>query len=91
MQIETEIKKLRAEIRELKELLMKRNVTSAWVKQDQACVELAIKPRRLRDIRIHTDKNGNKVGVIRWRKGRGKTIEYYKPDLEKHLSLINVQ
>lgn len=98
MQIETEIKKLRQEfssvrsdLAELRKLICGKNLVGNWVKQELACVMLNVKPRRMRDIRKHIDKDGKTVGCIRWRKGSGKTVEYYKPDLEAYISKITVQ
>jgi hypothetical protein len=95
MVIETLIKNMHAdlkkEITELRKLIVGKNLVGNWVKQPIACAMLNVKPRRLRDVRIHLDANNNKVGVIRWRKGAGKTVEYYKPDLEKYLSKITIQ
>lgn len=92
---ETEIKKLRNEMRmgfqELRKLICGKNIVGNWVKQPMACAMISVSPRQLRNIRIHSDKNGKVVGTIRWRKGSGKSVEYYKPDLEKYLSKIVVQ
>jgi len=91
---ETEIRKLRQEMRdkhmELVRLITSRNLIGNWVKQDIACAIISVKPRRMRDIRIHTDKYGKAVGCIKWRKGKGKTVEYWKPDLENYLNQITV-
>jgi hypothetical protein len=94
--LETEIKRLREEqqqmFKELRQLIAGRNMAmlGSYVKQDVACEMLNIKTRRLADIRIHTDKDGKKVGCIRWRKGAGRTVEYHKADLEKYLSKITI-
>jgi hypothetical protein len=94
--IETEIRMLRQELRqelkELRQLIAGRNmaIMGNYVKQDVACTMLNIKARRLADIRIHIDKDGKKVGCIRWRKGAGRTVEYHKADLEKYLSKITI-
>lgn len=92
MVIETEIKRLREEMKqefhELRKLITGRNITGNWVKQEVACAMLEILPRQLRNVRKHLDPNGKAVGSIAWRKGKGRTVEYYKPDIEKYLSKI---
>jgi len=91
---ETEFKKLKEEIRkefsEIKNLLYGKGILNNWVKQNIACAMLNVKPRQLQNIRIHFDKNKNKVGSIRWRKGRGRTIEYHKSDIENYLNSVTV-
>lgn len=93
--IETEFKHFRQEVRrefqELRNLICGKNIVGNWVKQPMACAMINVKPRQIRNIRLHTDKHGKAIGCIRWRKGRGKTVEYYKPDLEKYLSKITIQ
>lgn len=86
MQVETEIRKLREQNKLLVDTLMGRHLLSQWVHQDITCVMLNIKERRLRDIRIHIDKAGKKVGDIRWKKGKGRQVLYYKPDIENYLN-----
>lgn len=92
--IETEIRKLRQEFRsdiqELRKLIVGKNIVGNWVKQPMACAMIDVSPRQMRNIRIHTDKHGNALGDIKWRKGKGKTVEYWKPDLEKYLNQITV-
>lgn len=94
MTIETRFKRLEdrviSEISELRKLIVGRNLVGNWVMQPMACAMLNVSPRRMRDIRIHTDKHGNVTGTIRWRKGKGKTVQYYKPDLEKYLDQITI-
>lgn len=91
---ETEIKKLRLEIREqfqeMRKLICGKNIVGTWVMQPMACAMLNVSPRRMRDIRIHTDKHGKVVGHIRWRKGKGRTVQYHKADLEKYLNEITI-
>jgi hypothetical protein len=91
---ETEIRKLRQEMkdqhRELIKLIATRVLIGNWVKQDVACALINVKPRRMRDLRIHTDANGKVVGVIKWRKGKGKTVEYWKADLEAYLNATTI-
>lgn len=87
---ETEIKKMRqemlAQFQDMRKLLLGQNIIGKWVNQDTACATLNIGKRRLADIRIHLDKNNTKVGCIRWRKGKGKSIQYYKADIESYLN-----
>lgn len=94
MVVELEIKKLREEMNarfsDLFKVLSGKAITGNWVKQREACNMLGIKERRLRDIRIHQDKNKRLVGTIRWRKGRGKTVEYHKADIESYRNAITV-
>jgi hypothetical protein len=78
------------QIDELRKLIVGRNLVGNWVKQPMACAMLNVQARQLRRLRIHTDKNGVRVGSIKWRKGKGKTVEYFKPDLEKHLNQITI-
>lgn len=93
--IETEVKNLRLEMRrefaEMRKLICGKNIVGSWVSQSMACAMLNIKPRRMRDIRMHLDKQEKKTGVIRWRKSAGKKIEYYKPDLEAWLNRTTIQ
>lgn len=94
MILETRMKRLEErvinEIAELRKLIMGKNIVGNWVKQPMACAMINVKPRQMRNLRIHLDKHGKKVGTIKWRKGRGKTVEYFKPDLEKYLNQITV-
>jgi len=91
---EIEIKRLREEMRqefaELRKMIMGRGILGNWVKQDQACLMLGIKRRHIYNIRIHLDKDQKKVGFIRWRKGKGRSAEYHKGDIEKYLNEITV-
>jgi len=82
---------MRKEFAEMRKLICGKNIVGNWVAQNMACAMLNIKPRRMRDIRKHLDKDGKQVGAIRWRKSAGKKIEYYKPDLEAWLNNIQVQ
>jgi hypothetical protein len=86
MVVELEIKKLAAEQKQLTSALMGRHLLSQWVHQPIACIMMNIKPRQLRNVRIHIDKHGTKVGDIRWKKGKGRQVMYYKPDIEKYLN-----
>lgn len=91
---ETEMRKLKQEMRqgfdEIRKLICGKNIVGSWVMQPMACAMLNVGPRRMRKIRIHLDNNGKTVGCIRWRKGSGKSVQYYKPDLEKYLNKITV-
>lgn len=93
--IETEVKKLRAEMlqgfQEMRKLICGKNIVGNWVSQDMSCAMLDVGKRRMSQIRKHIDSNGQPIGFIRWRKSSGKKIEYWKPDLEKWLSNIQVQ
>lgn len=80
----------RFEMQELRKLIVGKNIVGNWVKQPMACAMINVKPRQLRNIRIHLDKNNNTVGQIKWRKGKGKTVEYWKPDLENYLNQITI-
>lgn len=86
--IEMEIRKLRNEFgqkfKELQRIIVTHMVKDKWVQQDVACALMNIKPRTLRDIRIHLDKNEKKVGCIGWKKGKGRNVLYYLPDIEKY-------
>jgi hypothetical protein len=86
MVIETEIRKLREQNKLLVDTITGRYLLSQWVHQDSACIMLNVLARQLRNIRIHTDKNGKRVGEIKWKKGKGRQVLYYKPDIEKYLS-----
>jgi hypothetical protein len=94
MIVETEIRRLKQEMREgfaeLRKLICGRNIVGNWVMQPMACAMLNVKPRRLREIRIHMGKDGKLCGVIRWRKGKGKSVQYHKSDIEKYLNEISV-
>lgn len=95
MIVETELKKLRLEFKkemqDMRKLILGHNIIGNWVKQEITCAMLNVQPRQLRNIRIHTDKNKAVVGCIKWRKGKGKTVEYFKPDIERYLNNITVQ
>lgn len=86
MVIELEIRKLREQNKRVEDMLTGRHLLSQWVHQNIACVMLNIKPRRLRDVRVHVDKNGKLKGDIKWKKGKGRQVMYYKPDIEKYLN-----
>jgi hypothetical protein len=94
MVVELEIKKLREEFKsqldDLRKLIMGRNIVGNWVKQPIACAMIDVQPRQLRNLRIHVDASGKRSGSIRWRKGKGKTREYHKADLEAYLNEITV-
>jgi len=94
MVVETEIRKLKLEMRreiaELRRIICTRMVADKWVKQDVACVLLNVNPRRLRDLRVHLNRNGKKVGYIGWQKGNGRNVLYYLPDIEKYNSLHTI-
>lgn len=94
MIVETEIRRLKQEMRdgfaEIRKLICGKNIVGSWVMQPMACAMLNVKPRRMREIRMHLGANKNIVGSIRWRKGKGKSVQYYKPDLEKYLNQISV-
>jgi hypothetical protein len=91
---EVEIRKLRQEMRdqhrELMKLVMNKMPLGNWVDQVMACAMLKVSPRQLRNIRIHSDQNGKVVGTIRWRKGKGKQVQYHKQDLENYLNKITI-
>lgn len=91
---ETEIRKLRQQMkdqhRELVKMIATRVLIGNWVKQDVACALINVSPRQMRNIRIHKDKYGKVVGEIKWRKGKGKSVEYWKPDLESYLNETTV-
>jgi len=95
MVVETEIRKLREEVKtqfaEMRMLLLGKNIVGTWVSQQVACAQLNILPRRLRDIRLHANKMGKMQGSIRWRKGNGKMVQYHKGDIEKYLSQTTMQ
>jgi hypothetical protein len=92
--IETEIRKLKIEMRKemaaLRKMIATRLIADKWVQQDVACILLNIKPRQLANIRIHLDKENKKAGSIGWKKGRGKNILYYLPDIEKYNSAVTI-
>jgi hypothetical protein len=90
---ETEMKKFRQEVREefnsIKKLICGKNIVGNWITQEMAGIMIGVKPRQLRNLRIHL--KGNKLmGCIKWRKGKGKSVQYWKPDLEKYLNEITV-
>ena len=92
--IETRLRKLEEKIEkgftELRSLITGRNILGNWVMQPMACAMLGVKPRQLQNIRIHKDKSGNITGSIRWRKGKGKSVQYHKADIEAYLNEITV-
>jgi hypothetical protein len=88
MQIETEIRKLREQNKMLVDTLIGRHLISQWVHQEVACIMLNIQPRQLRNVRIHLDADKKRVGEIKWKKGKGRQVLYYKPDIEKYLNNI---
>lgn len=95
MNLATEIRnvvrqELKVQVEELKKLILGRGIIGNWVSQEMACMMLGVGVRRLSDIRIHHDKNGNKVGSIRWRKSKGREVQYHKADIEKYLNHITV-
>lgn len=95
MVIETEIKHLKRQMQEgfaeLRKLIMGKGIVGNWVMEPMACAMINVKSRRLRELRIHNDKNGKLVGCIRWRKGNGRTAQYHKADLEKYMNQYTVQ
>lgn len=95
MVLETELRKLREEMQQLRadviNLLHGRQLAGNWIKQDVACAMLNVKPRQLQRIRKHADKNGYLTGSITWRKGHGRTVEYSKKDIEAYLNKIVVR
>lgn len=95
MIIETRLKHLEQKMEkgfaEIRQLLYGKNIVGNWVMQDVACAMINVKASRLRQIRIHENKKSGKVvGCIRWRKGKGRTPQYHKADLEKYLNEITV-
>jgi hypothetical protein len=92
MVVETEIRKLREQHKQLVDVITGRHILSQWVHQHVACIMLNIKTRQLRNIRIHEDKKTkNIVGYIKWKKGKGrKQVLYYKPDIEKYLNAVTI-
>lgn len=95
MILETTIKQLRREMQdgfaEIRKLIMGKNIVGNWVSQPVACAMINVKPRQLRNLRIHQDASGKITGTIRWRKGNGRTVQYHKADLEKYINLVTVQ
>jgi hypothetical protein len=92
--IETEFRLFKQEVREqfaeMRKLIVGKNLVGNWVMQPMACAMINVTARQLRNIRIHTLQSGEVTGQIRWRKGKGRTVQYYKPDLEKYLDQITV-
>lgn len=88
--IETEVRKLKLEMKlqfdMLRKMIVTRLVADKWVQQDVACVLLNVKPRQLRNVRRHLDKDKKITGSIGWKKGTGKNVLYYAPDIEKYNS-----
>lgn len=95
MIIETRLRRLEEKMEkgfaEIRSLICGKNIIGNWVSQPMACAMLNVKARQLQNIRIHQDKDGKLVGVIRWRKGSGRSVQYHKADLEKYLNKITVQ
>jgi hypothetical protein len=95
MIVETRLRRLEEKMdkgfAELRSLICGKNIIGNWVSQPIACAMLHVKKRQLYNLRIHTDKDGRMVGSIRWRKGRGRTVQYHKQDLESYLNQITVQ
>ena len=95
MIIETRLKHLEQKMTtgfaELRSLIMGKNIVGNWVMQPVACAMINVKPRQLRNLRIHKDASGKMVGCIRWRKGKGRTAQYHKADLEKYMNQFTVQ
>jgi len=76
---------------EIRKLFLGKNVLGTWLSQSMTCAMLNIKVRQLQSIRIHIDnKSGKQVGCIRWRKGKGKSVQYHKADIEAYLNQITV-
>lgn len=94
MVVEREIKQLRKEFNEklndLRKLIMGRQIAGNWVDADTACMMMGVKKRRLADLRVHLNKNNERVGCISWRKSQGRNIQYYKPDIEKYLNHLTI-
>jgi hypothetical protein len=94
MNLETQLKqmekKLLKEIADLRKLIVGRNINGTWVLQKDACEMINVSPRQLRNIRIHLDNGGKAVGFVRWKKGKGKAIQYHKADLEKYLETVTI-
>lgn len=94
MIIETRLKRLEDKMDrgfdEIRRLICGKNIVGNWIMQDMACAMIDVKPGRLRQIRIHADREGKIVGCIRWRKGAGRSVQYHKADLEKYLNEITV-
>ena len=92
MVAELEIKRLRQEMTsgfaELKRIIAGQATIGNWMKQEEACIALGVNARQLRNIRIHLDRHGRKVGSLRWRKGRGKSVEYHKADIENYRNSV---
>ena len=90
---EMEIRKLRQEMKmqigDLRKLICTRLITDKWIQQDIACALLHVGPAQLRRVRVNV-KNGVKVGSISWKKGKGKNVLYYLPDIEKYNSAFTI-
>jgi hypothetical protein len=84
-------RKLETGFAELRKLLMGKHAIGHWVSTPVACAMINVKPRQLRNLRIHKHGNGKAVGFIRWRKGKGRIVQYHKGDLEKYMNQITVQ
>ncbi len=94
MILETRLRRLEEKVekgfQEIRQLICGKNIVGNWVMQPMACAMLNVKPRQLRNLRIHLDGNGRTVGCLRWRKGKGRTVHYHKADLEKYLNEITI-
>lgn len=94
MIIETRLRRLEEKMDqgfdEIRRLICGKNIVGNWIMQEMACAMINVKPVRLRQIRIHADKDGKTIGCIRWRKGKGRTVQYHKADLEKYLNEITI-
>lgn len=95
MIIETRLKQIERKMNEgfaeMRKLILGKNIVGIWVMQPMACAMINVKARQLRSLRIHTDANGKVTGCIRWRKGKGRTVQYHKADLEKYINQFTVQ
>lgn len=93
MIIETRLRRLEEKVEkgfaELRSLICGKNIVGNWVMQDMACAMLNVKSRQLRKIRLHLVE-GKTVGSIRWRKGKGKSVQYHKDDLQRYLNAITM-
>ena len=93
MIIETRLKRLEEKVDkgfdEIRRLICGKNIVGNWVMLDVACAMINVKPSRLRQIRLR-NVNGKVVGCIRWRKGKGRTPQYHKADLERYLNEITI-
>ncbi len=92
--IETEIRKMRMEfkkeINDLKRIIVTKMTPDKWVDADVACAMMNIKTRQLQNVRLHNDKDNKRVGFLRWKKGAGRNVKYYLPDIENYNSTNQV-